>query len=214
MRALGDKEIRASFVNCSKGEARRLTLPAGFAETPWSDLDFLGWRDPKAPDRGYVVAERGEDLVGIALRASTGARRSMLKSSICSVCVTPQAGSGIALLVAPRAGEAGRGQRVGSRRAATRHDRALLRERHELWRSWVEDRGSFVVVRTPIEFQLWAIRSRICGACGSFASPHNSTSNGSPSRSRATTRSPSGRATRRPRGAGYDRRSLSTSTAR
>ncbi|ARX87724.1 hypothetical protein SMD44_07206 [Streptomyces alboflavus] len=101
-------------MNCSKGEARRLTLPAGFAETPWSDLDFLGWRDPKAPDRGYVVAERGEDLVGIALRASTGARRSMLKSSICSVCVTPQAGSGIALLVAPRAGEAGRqGNSVG-----------------------------------------------------------------------------------------------------
>ncbi len=114
MRALGDKEIRASFVNCSKGEARRLTLPAGFAETPWSDLDFLGWRAPKAPDRGYVVAERDEELVGIALRASTGARRSMLKSSICSVCVTPQAGSGIALLVAPRAGEAGRqGNSVG-----------------------------------------------------------------------------------------------------
>ncbi|WP_405653076.1 FBP domain-containing protein [Streptomyces sp. RK9] len=114
MRALGDKEIRASFVNCSKGEARRLTLPAGFAETPWSDLDFLGWRDPKAPDRGYVVAERDEELVGIALRASTGARRSLLKSSICSVCVTPQAGSGIALLVAPRAGEAGRqGNSVG-----------------------------------------------------------------------------------------------------
>ncbi|EPH39780.1 FBP domain-containing protein [Streptomyces aurantiacus] len=114
MRALGEKEIRASFVNCSKGEARRLTLPAGFTGTPWSDLDFLGWRDPKAPDRGYVVAERDGELVGIALRASTGARRSMLKSSICSVCVTPQAGSGIALLVAPRAGEAGRqGNSVG-----------------------------------------------------------------------------------------------------
>ncbi|KUF14348.1 FBP domain-containing protein [Streptomyces silvensis] len=114
MRALGEKEIRASFVNCSKGEARRLTLPAGFTGTPWSDLDFLGWRDPKAPDRGYVVAERDDALVGIALRAATGARRSLLKSSICSVCVTPQAGSGIALLVAPRAGEAGRqGNTVG-----------------------------------------------------------------------------------------------------
>ncbi|MFH8791456.1 FBP domain-containing protein [Streptomyces sp. NPDC017941] len=114
MRALGEKDIRASFVNCSKGEARRLTLPMGFAGTPWSDLDFLGWRDPKAPDRGYVVAERDDALVGIALRASAGARRSVLKSSICSVCVTPQAGSGIALLVAPRAGEAGRqGNTVG-----------------------------------------------------------------------------------------------------
>ncbi|QIB42545.1 FBP domain-containing protein [Streptomyces aureoverticillatus] len=114
MRALGEKEIRASFVNCSKGEARRLSLPADFTGTPWSDLDFLGWRDPKAPDRGYAVTERDGELVGIALRASTGARRSALKSSICSVCVTPQAGSGITLLVAPRAGEAGRqGNTVG-----------------------------------------------------------------------------------------------------
>ncbi|TGA86382.1 FBP domain-containing protein [Streptomyces sp. MZ04] len=114
MKPIGEKEIRASFVNCSKGEARRLTLPAGFAETPWSDLDFLGWRDPKAPDRGYVVAERDGAYVGIALRASTGARRSLLKSSICSVCVTPQSGSGITLLVAPLSGPAGRqGNSVG-----------------------------------------------------------------------------------------------------
>ncbi|QCX80156.1 hypothetical protein C9F11_32855 [Streptomyces sp. YIM 121038] len=117
MEPLGEKEIRASFVNCSKGEARRLALPPGFAETPWDDLDFLGWRDPKAPERGYVVARRRSgagEPVGVALRASAGARRSLLKSSICSVCVTPQAGSGITLFVAPRAGEAGRqGNSVG-----------------------------------------------------------------------------------------------------
>ncbi|MFD9906965.1 FBP domain-containing protein [Streptomyces sp. NPDC059063] len=114
MNPLGEKDIRASLVNCSKGEARRLTLPVGFAETPWSDLDFLGWRDPKAPERGYVVVERDGGLVGVALRASSGVKRTALKSSICSVCVTPQAGSGITLLVAPRAGEAGRqGNSVG-----------------------------------------------------------------------------------------------------
>ncbi|MFG2497607.1 FBP domain-containing protein [Streptomyces sp. NPDC048441] len=114
MEPIGEKELRASFVNCSKGEARRLTLPAGFPETPWSDLDFLGWRDPKAPDRGYIVAERDGAHVGIALRASTGARKSLFKSSICSVCVTPQSGSGITLLVAPLSGPAGRqGNSVG-----------------------------------------------------------------------------------------------------
>ncbi|MFH8607220.1 FBP domain-containing protein [Streptomyces sp. NPDC018029] len=114
MKSVSENEIRASFVNCSKGEARRLTLPADFADTPWSDLDFLGWRDPKAPERGYVVTWRDDRPVGIALRASTGARRSMLKSSICSVCVTPQSGSGITLLVAPKAGAAGRqGNSVG-----------------------------------------------------------------------------------------------------
>ncbi|MEU6993827.1 FBP domain-containing protein [Streptomyces sp. NPDC046465] len=114
MKSVSENEIRASFVNCSKGEARRLTLPVGFADTAWSDLDFLGWRDPKAPDRGYVVTWRDDEPVGIALRASTGARKSLLKSSICSVCVTPQSGSGITLLVAPKAGTAGRqGNSVG-----------------------------------------------------------------------------------------------------
>ncbi|WAL99061.1 FBP domain-containing protein [Streptomyces sp. Je 1-369] len=114
MQPVGENEIRASFVNCSKGEARRLTLPTGFPDTPWSDLDFLGWRDPKAPDRGYVVTWRDGKPVGFALRASTGTRKSLLKSSICSVCVTPQSGSGIALLVAPKAGAAGRqGNSVG-----------------------------------------------------------------------------------------------------
>lgn len=114
MEPVSEKEIRASFVNCSKGEANRLTLPTGFADTPWDDLDFLGWRDPKAPERGYVVTWRDGEAVGIALRASTGPRKSLLKSSICSVCVTPQAGSGITLLVAPKAGAAGRqGNSVG-----------------------------------------------------------------------------------------------------
>lgn len=114
MQPVSENEIRTSFVNCSKGEARRLTLPAGFAETPWSDLDFLGWRDPKAPERGYVVTWRDGEPVGIALRASTGVRKSLFKSSICSVCVTPQSGSGITLLVAPKAGAAGRqGNSVG-----------------------------------------------------------------------------------------------------
>ncbi|MEU1328960.1 FBP domain-containing protein [Streptomyces sp. NPDC005865] len=114
MQPVSENEIRTSFVNCSKGEARRLNLPAGFAETPWSDLDFLGWRDPKAPDRGYVVTWRDGEPVGLALRASTGVRKSMFKSSICSVCVTPQSGSGITLLVAPKAGAAGRqGNSVG-----------------------------------------------------------------------------------------------------
>ena len=58
MQPLADNDIRASFINCSKGEARRIALPRNLSELPWEDLDFLGWRDPGAPDRGYVVAER------------------------------------------------------------------------------------------------------------------------------------------------------------
>ena len=46
---LTEREIRAAFVNCSKGEAKRLHVPRDLAEQPWDDLDFLGWRDPRPP---------------------------------------------------------------------------------------------------------------------------------------------------------------------
>lgn len=115
MNPIGEKEIRGSFVNCSKGEARRINLPRNLSETSWADLDFLGWLDPGAPDRGYLVAERRGELVGITLRISREVRRSYAKSTICSICVTPHPGTGIALFVAPRVGAAGRqGNTVGT----------------------------------------------------------------------------------------------------
>ncbi|MET8052507.1 FBP domain-containing protein [Streptosporangium sp. NPDC005286] len=112
---VGEKEIRGSFVNCSKGEARRINLPRSLPETPWADLDFLGWLDPGAPDRGYLVTERRGELVGVTLRLSREVHRSYAKSTVCSICVTPHAGTGISLFVAPRAGAAGRqGNTVGT----------------------------------------------------------------------------------------------------
>ncbi|MCM2420643.1 MULTISPECIES: FBP domain-containing protein [unclassified Streptomyces] len=115
MEPLVEQQIRASFVNCSKGEARRLNLPRDFADLPWADLDFLGWRDPGAPDRGYLVAPGENGLTGIALRSSGGARRNMLRTSLCSLCVTNHASGGVDLLVAPKAGPAGRnGNTIGT----------------------------------------------------------------------------------------------------
>ncbi|WP_046385376.1 FBP domain-containing protein [Kitasatospora aureofaciens] len=103
MEPLSDPEIRASFVNCSKGEAGRLNLPRGLAELPWESLDFLGWRDQGAPDRAYLVAPYGGELVGVTLRSPT-VRRSLTKTNVCSLCIT-----------ARRAGAAGReGNTVGT----------------------------------------------------------------------------------------------------
>ncbi|MBD0674124.1 FBP domain-containing protein [Streptomyces sp. CBMA156] len=114
MEPLGENEIRASFVNCSKGEARRLNLPRGLAELPWEQLDFLGWRDQGAPDRAYLVAPYGGELVGVTLRSPV-IRRSLTKTNVCSLCITAHAGSGVALLAARRAGAAGReGNTVGT----------------------------------------------------------------------------------------------------
>lgn len=111
MDALDEPQIRASFVNCSKGEAKRINLPRELAEVPWADLDFLGWRDPGAPDRAYLVAgpvAGGERPVGVTLRIAAGARRNLMRSSLCSVCLTGHSGGGVDLLAAPLAGPAGR----------------------------------------------------------------------------------------------------------
>jgi hypothetical protein len=115
MDPLSEAEIRGSFVNCTKGEARRLNLPREPAELPWDELDFLGWRDPGAPDRGYLVAPGEHGPVGVTLRIPSAKRRSLVKTNICSLCITPHAGSGVDLVAAPRAGAAGReGNTVGT----------------------------------------------------------------------------------------------------
>jgi hypothetical protein len=114
MRPVSERDIRTSFVNCSKGEAKRLGLPKDFTDLSWEDLDFLGWRDPGAPERAYLVAERDGHLVGIALRVTSGASRSFTTRSMCSLCLTTQTGGGVALMTARRTGEAGRqGNSVG-----------------------------------------------------------------------------------------------------
>ena len=114
MRPMAESEIRKSFINCSKGEALRLGLPRDFAELPWADLDFLGWRDPGAPERGYLVVERGGRLVGVSLRTASAAGRGFTARSICTICKTTRTGGGVALLSARRAGESGRnGNTVG-----------------------------------------------------------------------------------------------------
>ncbi len=114
MDAITETQIRASFVNCSKGEAKRLNLPADLGDRPWGDLDFLGWVDPKAPQQSYlVVPTEAHGLVGIQLRRNTstaGPRRARM----CSLCLTTHSGQGVSLMVAARAGRSGRdGNSVG-----------------------------------------------------------------------------------------------------
>lgn len=111
MEPITESDIRSSFINCSKGEAKRLNVPRDLAEQPWSDLDFLGWTDPAAPGRGYLVHPRKGGLVGVALRYEKGATR---RAAMCSVCLTTHPNGAVRLMAAPKAGEAGRrGNTVG-----------------------------------------------------------------------------------------------------
>ncbi len=114
MRSLTEQDIRNSFINCSKGEAKRLAVPRDLGERPWDDLDFLGWRDPGAPDRSYLVTEREGRLVGVAMRFQA-AQRGFLHRSMCSLCLTTHPRGGVSLMTARKAGAAGReGNSVGA----------------------------------------------------------------------------------------------------
>ena len=110
MEPVSEQQIRTAFANLTKGEASRVNLPSDLAARPWEDLDFLGWSDPKAPQRAYLVAERDGRLRAFGLRLShdgSGPRRTM-----CSLCLTV---GNVALMVAPRAGRSGQaGNTVGT----------------------------------------------------------------------------------------------------
>ncbi|RLP98630.1 FBP domain-containing protein [Micromonospora sp. CV4] len=114
MLAITERAIRASFVNCTQGEAKRLAVPNDLETRPWSDLDFLGWRDPAATQRAYLVAESDTGLVGVALRVAPQ-QTGRVRRSMCSLCLTTHTGDGVALMTARKAGRDGRqGNSVGA----------------------------------------------------------------------------------------------------
>ncbi|GAA0316673.1 FBP domain-containing protein [Streptomyces polychromogenes] len=112
MKPLTEQEIRAAFVNCTKGEAKRLSVPRDLADRPWDDLDYLGWRDPQSPGRAYLVTEAdGRARALVLRRPSAGAVQ--MRRSMCTICLTTHDG-GVSLMVAAKAGKAGQqGNSVG-----------------------------------------------------------------------------------------------------
>lgn len=111
MEPITELDIRSSFINCSKGESKRLQVPRDLEGQPWPDLDFLGWTDPASPGRAYIVFPGDDGLTGIALRYEKGATR---RAQMCSICLTTHPNGAVRLMAAQKAGEAGRrGNTVG-----------------------------------------------------------------------------------------------------
>jgi hypothetical protein len=112
MNPFSEDSIRASFLNASLRERKALVLPADLDAVPWQDLDYLGWRDPKLPLLGYVLAEVDGEPAGVLLRQ---AQRTPRGRAQCSWCEDVQLPSPVAFFGAKRAGEAGRsGNTVGT----------------------------------------------------------------------------------------------------
>lgn len=106
MKPLTDNEIRASFVNASRREAKQANLPADLdLGLRWETLDYLGWVDLSNPQRAYAVVPVDDEPVGLLLRASERTRKA---STMCAWCEDVFATSDVTLFVARRAGAAGR----------------------------------------------------------------------------------------------------------
>ncbi|MFC7758891.1 FBP domain-containing protein [Catellatospora bangladeshensis] len=109
-----EAQIRRAMSNCSRGDASAMTLPKDFAERDWPSLTFLGWRDPKLDQRGYVLRWRDGKPVGLLLRAA-GSSMSRGRAAMCLLCQAVRTADEVTLFTARRAGDAGRrGDTVGT----------------------------------------------------------------------------------------------------
>ncbi|WP_424185748.1 FBP domain-containing protein [Actinokineospora sp. G85] len=108
MHPLTEPDIRASFVNCTKGEAKRLPIPKPLEATPWPDLDYLGWIDQGSPEHAYLVTSWNDRTVGITLRTPPKGAKSAIRTSVCALCLTTHSSTGVTLFTARKAGTAGR----------------------------------------------------------------------------------------------------------
>jgi hypothetical protein len=112
MTPLTENEIRGAFVNASLRERKAIVLPAEFEAIEWDRLDYLGWRDPKMPQLGYVVMVMGGAPTGVILRQSDGKPRARPQ---CAWCADVELPNDVVLYVAKKAGQAGRnGDTVGT----------------------------------------------------------------------------------------------------
>jgi hypothetical protein len=126
MRPLTADDIRESLVNVDPAEKSDVPLP-GLHETVWEEREFLGWRDPSHPTRGFIVFWSGDTPKGFQVRAAESAMPPG-RPAMCSLCHTQQPAPQVSLFVAPKAGKRGqRGDTVGTYLCADLRCSALIR---------------------------------------------------------------------------------------
>lgn len=106
MNPLTEKQIRTSFVNASRREAGSAVLP-DLDEVPWHRLDYLGWRDRKAPLAAYAVLELAGEPTGVLLRAGAAPASGVRRKALCAWC-RDLSSVRATLYVARRGGASGR----------------------------------------------------------------------------------------------------------
>jgi hypothetical protein len=105
--------VRRSMINCSRGDASRMSIPAEVLATDLAEREFVAWHDPKAPQRAWLVAEHEGALAGVLMRVAAAPPKR--RTALCALCRTTRTSGDVSLFTAPRAGASGRaGNSVGT----------------------------------------------------------------------------------------------------
>lgn len=105
MLPLSEQEIRSSFLNTSQRERKSLNLPEDFATLDWENLDFLGWRERKFENLGYVVTWLDGTPRGVLFKRVEGRTRSRAQCAWCEDVTLP---NDVVYFTARRPGASGR----------------------------------------------------------------------------------------------------------
>lgn len=104
MQQLTENQIKKSFVNVSRRELEKIKIPAHLAEVDWASREYVGWTDPKIPQRSFVIVPVDGIARGVVLRSTPTAK----KQAMCNWCEDIHELTGVKMFVAKKAGPSGR----------------------------------------------------------------------------------------------------------
>lgn len=102
MRPMTRDEVRASIVNLYPATAR-VRLPAGFDDTRWDRIDYLGWRDTRSRHHAYLVADVDGRAYGAILRQNPNQSALASRAVMCDLCRSTRRFNEVSLFTASRA---------------------------------------------------------------------------------------------------------------
>ncbi|WP_309131090.1 FBP domain-containing protein [Brevibacterium sp.] len=104
MKQLTENQVKKSFVNASRREVEKIRIPDHLAEADWSNREYIGWTDPKIPQRAYVIVSIDEVPHGLVLRSTPSAK----SQAMCNWCEDIHELGNVKMFVAKKAGSSGR----------------------------------------------------------------------------------------------------------